>query len=120
VACSRSFAVRFAANWYNVDYHIVKENGPPIDGASAMRLPFGVPPFEMREIWVVEASSISQIADWVNKNALTVTVSSSGFWLGDSIENPGERMLGLGVCDDVSRTIDERDLPCGIISTGRD
>ena len=106
--------MKFATNRYDVDFHVVLEDPAPIAGTQLEHHPFGVPPFDNRPIWTVEIASLCDLLDRIQKLSVSLEVSLSGYWSGASLEDPGQRLFGIGLIDDPEYEIDPRNKPLQI------
>ncbi len=102
--------MKFAVNRDNVNFHVQAGDSPPIAGAMLEEHPFGIPPLELRQIWVAYIDDLSHILETVDRNGAAIDVSRSGYWSGNSLENPGERLYGLGITDDKGLDADEQSI----------
>ena len=103
--------MKLVANYYSLNFHVMEQDKPPIAGARLERLPFGVPPFELRLTWTVEITDLESLVDQVKHRGISLNLCESPFWSGTSIEQPGERYFGVSVVDDPEAQIDPRDQP---------
>jgi hypothetical protein len=94
--------MKFVVNRYNIDLPIRPEDSPPMAECTQTYLPYGLPPFEMRQIWVIELVSLEDLTRVIEKNGAIFDVSKSGFWSGTDIQQPGERLFGMALMDDPS------------------
>lgn len=107
---------KFALNRYDVDFHAVVDDPPPIADAVLEWHPFGIPPYELRQIWVFEIGTLEEIVARVDALDLEMCLSRSGYWSGSSLEDLGERLYGIATVGDWSFPIDPRDRPIRIVS----
>lgn len=105
--------MKFAVNQYNVNFHVRAGDSPPIAGAILEEHPFGIPPLELRQIWIADINDLSHILETVDRYGAAIDVSKSGYWSGNSLDNPGERLYGLGIYDD--KSIDAPEQPIRIV-----
>src|SRR5262249_15658338 len=110
VVCKGS-KMKFAVNRYNIDFHVVLDDLPPLPEARLETHPFGHPPFEMRPIWTVEIGTLEQLLSIVRGGGTILDVSESAYWSGDSLKDPGVRLFGIALIDHPTRGIDPRDQP---------
>jgi hypothetical protein len=103
--------MKFVANRYSLNFHIVKEEPLPLPGLTLEKRFFGLPPYELRDVWTVEISTLEDMTQLIQSLEATFELSLSAFWTGDDLENPGQRMHGISVIDDNSHLIDSRDAP---------
>jgi len=106
--------MKFATNRYDVDFHVVLEDPAPMAGAQLEHHPFGVPPFEIRPIWVVEIADLRDLLDRIQQLGVSLEISLSGYWSGLSLGDPGRRLFGIGLIDDPDYKVDPRDEPLQI------
>ena len=109
--------MKFAVGRYNVDFHPVPSDPAPVSGAVLEDHAFGIPPREVRSIWVAEISSLEDLLEALQGGQAEINLSVSGYWTGETISSPGERMYGLGVFDDPSFGIDTRPRPVMLAPT---
>jgi hypothetical protein len=107
--------MKFALNRYNIDFHAVITDPPPIAGAQIEELMFGLPPFEVRPIWTVDIRDLAQITELIESLGVSMEVSKSGYWTGPDVRDPGQRLFGISLIDDPNYQIDPRDYPIRII-----
>jgi hypothetical protein len=107
--------MKFALNRYNIDFHAVITDPPPIAGAQIEELMFGLPPFEVRPIWTVDIRDLAQITELIESLGVSMEVSKSGYWTGPDVRDPGERLFGISLIDDPNYQIYPRDHPIRII-----
>ena len=106
--------MRFAANWYQIEFEIMPENPPPLPGARLEVRPFGIPPIEMREIWVAEVDCLEVILERILEMRVAMDISLSAYWSGPSIDDPGERLFGLALIDEYDLPPDPRETPTAL------
>jgi len=106
---------KFALNRYNVDFHAVVDDPPPLADAVLEWHPFGIPTYELRQIWIVEIDTLEEILARVDALDLRICVSGSGYWSGNTFENLGERLYGIATVGDRSFPVDPRDRPIRIV-----
>jgi hypothetical protein len=90
--------MKFALNWYHIE--IPPYESAPIEGAIREVHPYGIPPFEMRNVWTVELATIAEMVWLLENMGAGVTLTVSGFWSGDSFESPGSLMHAIALFDD--------------------
>ena len=103
--------MKFAVNRYDVDFHIIPDDPAPLPAAQIEEHPFGVPPVEIRPIWMIEIANLETILKLVVEQGLILQLSLSGYWSGADRENPGQRLFGISLIDDPDYEIDPRDRP---------
>lgn len=103
--------MKFVVNRYRIDFHIDRDDPPPVPNLCVETLPFGIPPREMRDIWTSELHALDNLLAIVHSNVQSLTLSLSPFWSGPSLELPGSRFFGFSVFDNPSHSIDHRDRP---------
>lgn len=106
--------MKAVANRYRIDFHIDRDDPPPIPGLRIEARPFGIPPFEMRQIWTFDLTRLEELLNILRDNSVELTVSLSPYWSGSSIEVPGTQLLGVALVDDLNHRIDSRDAPIPI------
>lgn len=111
--------MKFAVNQYNVNFHVQTGDSPPIAGAMLEEHPFGIPPLELRQVWIADINDLSHILKTIDHNGTIVDVSKSGYWSGNSLDNPGERLYGLGIYDDVGAN-PHGGQPVRVVPSGKD
>ena len=107
--------MKFVINRYNIDFHVILEDPPPIPGARLEHHAWGLPPVEVRPIWTVEFADLMQLLDAIERLGVCLDVSKSAYWSEADVANPGERLFGLSVTDDWSCEVDPRDRPIQIL-----
>jgi hypothetical protein len=86
---------------------------PPLPAAIVEDHPFGIPPIEIRSIWVFEINDLAQILSVVESKGLCLEISYSGYWSGSTLTEPGERLFGISLYEDLG--IDRRRRPIRIV-----
>jgi hypothetical protein len=110
--------MKFAVNRYNIIFHAVITDPPPIAGAQIEQLLFGLPPFEVRPIWTIDIRDLAQLTELIESLGVSMDVSKSAYWTGSDFRDPGQRLFGISLIDDPSYKIDPRDRPIKIIKRG--
>ena len=100
--------MKCAVNYYNVSFHVLPDEPPPVSGARLEHLPFGIPPCEIRDIWTIEVNDMSDLTALLSGGEVHLVLSEGPFWSGQEIENPGEKLIGIGVLDETNPQIDRR------------
>ena len=103
--------MKVALNRYSLLFHIVESDSPPISSATIETHPFGLPPFELRSIWVFELRGMDHLLEIISAKGVPVEVCYSTYWSGDTLADPGERLFGISLVDDPKFNIDPRDRP---------
>ena len=106
--------MKLVANYYRVDFHVMKDQPPPVSGAHIEKLAFGFPPFEVREAWTFEVEGLSDLLALLEEGNVLLTLSKSGYWNSADLGDLREPLYGVAVLDDVRRPVDIRDRPIRI------
>ncbi|HLY06246.1 MAG TPA: hypothetical protein VKR31_10900 [Rhizomicrobium sp.] len=106
--------MKLVVNYYRVDFHIMKDQPPPVPGARVESLAFGFPPFEIRETWTFEVEGLSDLLDLIEKGNVLLTLSKSGYWNSADLGDLREPLYGVAVLDAVHCPSDPRDRPIRI------
>ncbi|MFZ0425816.1 MAG: hypothetical protein WAL80_23305 [Xanthobacteraceae bacterium] len=93
--------MKFALNRYNVNDPLISGDPPPIPNISKESHPFGEPPFEVRSIWVFEMNDFADITRMISSGEKAVELSLSGYCSGSSLAEPGERLFGISLYDNL-------------------
>lgn len=107
--------MEFAVNRYKVNFHAIPSDPPPLPGARLEARPFGWPPFEMREIWIMEIDGLEELLRTIRAMDTDFEVSLSAYWSGPRIGAPGHCLFGISLVDDPKFAIDPRDRPVEIV-----
>jgi hypothetical protein len=94
--------MKFAINQYNVNYPVVPGDKAPLPNAVIESHPFGMPPFEMRSVWVADINELAEIVRVISTGELVMEFSLSGYWSGSSLAEPRERLLGVGLYENLN------------------
>ncbi|HEX2591706.1 MAG TPA: hypothetical protein VHL34_09440 [Rhizomicrobium sp.] len=92
--------MKFALNNYNINFAVEDGEEPPVAGAQLVRLPFGVPPFEKRETWLVEVEDLDALLKLIGCGRQILDISFSGFWEVGDDDKPARRFYGIALMDD--------------------
>ena len=107
--------MRFALNRYDINFRVIVADGPPIPGAKLEVHPFGLPPFERRDIWMIEVRNLDHVCELAQHLGTQLNISESSYWSGTTLSEPGNRLFGISVIDDPSAEIDPRDKPIRVV-----
>jgi hypothetical protein len=110
--------MKFAVNRYSLNLLPILTDPPPIPGASTEALPFGLPPFEMRSVWVFELTGLDELLALTRTLGVSLELSESPYWSGNSLSDPGNRLFGISLIDDPNYQIPPQDRPVAIIRGG--
>ena len=83
-----------------VSLPFIPDDPPPLPDAELAELPFGNPPREMRPGWIAEFESLEDLLESIDSNKAIFGVELSDYWDAKSVEEQGERLIGIGVMDD--------------------